>query len=71
MVETKRETLRCTICKGEFPRLKDFLVKGCPSCERDGRYGPPHFSSDRCESFGQRQHAGCRGHAHCTCDGCF
>jgi hypothetical protein len=32
----------------------------------------PHYSFNRfCNSGGKRQHEGCIGRAHCTCDYCF
>lgn len=37
-------------------------VDGCATCARDGRHGPSHDASERCESG---------GHPHCSCDTCF
>jgi len=65
--------VRCSMCRGDFPKLISGNVGSCTLCPVDPKaFAPRHFSSDACQSGGPRQHANCIGrHGHCTCDRCF
>jgi len=59
----------CRLCGVEYDEpYRAVRVVECESCEQP----VPHYALNRyCNSGGKRQHEGCIGKEHCTCDRCF
>jgi hypothetical protein len=59
----------CRLCNVQYDEpYQSAIVTECDRCDQP----VAHYSLNRyCNSGGKRQHDGCIGKEHCTCDHCF